>query len=686
MAKDTEKLIRQLSLISFLMAERRPVSALEIKQDVEGYSQMNDEAFARRFYADRAELDSLGIELNVDKPAEGYYEAENYTLPPENFYLPAIEFSDVELATLRTAMALLDGEFAYAEPMRLALQQLSFGKPSPLSTPDRSGVAMTMTAAPGGRELSQRLSKIETAIFRRKTIVFDYYTIGRDAEESRKVDPYHLLFKDSHFYLIGHSHERDALRVFRLSRIRGKVGYSSKAEHDFQPPEPEDFEARDYAKRTDWQLGEPVGTARIWISDRIDWLARRHHGHAGTVTPADSADDAPGPGVVFETEYADSRQLISWVLRLGSRAKVLGPEELAEEAQERAKLVRERHEHDVELAPATRRKAAVAEDNGHEERETPIRPERFARLVTLAGILIEAARRGDKLELRQLCSELQVSEQELRQDIDVLNVVNFGGGSYVLYAEIHGDTIEVDPEPYGDNFARPARLLPLEGKALVAAIDLVGEHLPEGSLASARTKIVDALGRDPATDGLHITQARGDDSEIARVVSQAINDRRLLEIEYYKENEDELTPRTIEPYQLMNGQEGWYLHSFDPAKDSPRSFRLDRIKSATIADDEFELREGVEPDVPDWLRTGQVANARGARVWVSPERARWVREGRRVVEELGDGAVIVELPFSSDDFLVREMLDGAGDLVVLEPEDGRAAVAKAAAELVNGKR
>ena len=31
MAKDTEKLIRQLSLISFLMAERRPVSALEIR-------------------------------------------------------------------------------------------------------------------------------------------------------------------------------------------------------------------------------------------------------------------------------------------------------------------------------------------------------------------------------------------------------------------------------------------------------------------------------------------------------------------------------------------------------------------------------------------------------------------------------------------------------------------------------
>jgi proteasome accessory factor C len=56
-AKDTEKLIRQLSLISFLMAERRSVTALEIKQEVEGYSGMNDDAFARRFYADRAELE-----------------------------------------------------------------------------------------------------------------------------------------------------------------------------------------------------------------------------------------------------------------------------------------------------------------------------------------------------------------------------------------------------------------------------------------------------------------------------------------------------------------------------------------------------------------------------------------------------------------------------------------------------
>ena len=675
MAKDTEKLIRQLSLISFLMAERRPVSALEIKQDVEGYSQMNDEAFARRFYADRAELESLGIHLKVDKPAEGFYEAENYSLPPENFYLPAIEFTSRELGSLRTALSLLDGEFAYAEPMRLALQQLSWGKPSPLDAPEQRSVALAVTAGAGGRDLSQRLSKVETAIFRRKTIVFEYYTIGRDASEKRKVDPYHLLYRGGQFYLIGYSHERDDVRVFRVSRIIGKVGYSSKAEHDFNRPE--EFDPRQYATRTDWQLGDPVGTARIWLSDRIDWLALRHFGHAGEVTDADS-------GVIFETEYADSRQVVSWVLGLGAQARILEPAELAEEARERTELLVERHAEPFEHANRKRRRSrpeAEAEESEGKP-ESPIRPERFARLVTLAGILIEAARDGDRLELGNLCETLQVTEQELRQDIDVLNVVNFGGGSYVLYAEVQGDQIEVDPEPYGDNFARPARLLPLEAKALIAAIDLIGEHLPEGSLSSARAKIVEALGQDPAEEGLAITTAKGDDSEVARVVSRAIAGRRLLTLDYYKENEDEFTERTVEPYKLLNGQEGWYVHAYDLEKDAPRSYRLDRIREATVLDDRFEPREGVEPDVHGWPSTGEVPASRTARIWVSPDRARWAKEDRRVVEELSDGAVIVERNYAGENWLAREVLKEAGDAVVLEPEDARKAVLEAAEALL----
>src|ERR1043165_1612989 len=150
MAKDTEKLIRQLSLISYLMAERRPVTALEIRQSVEGYSAMNEDAFARRFYADRAELESVGVGLSGDKPADGVAEQESYPLPPENFYLPPVAFNDNELAALQTALSLLDGEFAYAEPLRLALQQLSWGRPTPMRSPDQQSIALGITASAGG--------------------------------------------------------------------------------------------------------------------------------------------------------------------------------------------------------------------------------------------------------------------------------------------------------------------------------------------------------------------------------------------------------------------------------------------------------------------------------------------------------------------------------------------------------
>jgi proteasome accessory factor C len=274
-----------------------------------------------------------------------------------------------------------------------------------------------------------------------------------------------------------------------------------------------------------------------------------------------------------------------------------------------------------------------------------------------------------------------VNDQELRQDIDVLNVVNFGGGSYVLYAEVQGDQIEVDPEPYGDNFAQPARLLPLEAKALVAAIDLIGEHLPEGALASARKKIVDALGQDPAEDGLQITTAKGDDSDVARVVSSAIIGRRLLKIEYYKENEDEFTERTIEPYKLVNGQEGWYIHSWDLDKDKPRSYRLDRVREVNVLDEKFEPRPGVEPDVHGWLATGEVESGSTAKIWVSPERARWVREDHPAGTELSDGSLVFERTFASYEWLAREILKEAGDAVVLEPEEARRAVLDAAEHL-----
>src|SRR5919202_3650923 len=317
------------------MAERRPVTATEIRRDVEGYSDMTEDAFARRFYADRAELDALGIHLRVDKPADGFSEQENYSLAPEAFHLPAIAFSDTERAALQTALSLLGGEFAYAEPLRLALQQITWGRPSPLGSDARQTIGLGITASAGGGELSARLAKIDTAIYRRKRIEFEYHTMQSDETALRKVDPYHLLFEGGQFYLVGFSHERQDVRVFRLSRIRGKVAYATKAEHDFQRPA--DFDPREYAGRIPWQLGDPVGVAEVWVSEDIAWYVERQYGAYGTLGPAEDG------GRIFVTDYALPRLLIAWALRFGDHARIVGPPELVEETQGRVDLIVERH-------------------------------------------------------------------------------------------------------------------------------------------------------------------------------------------------------------------------------------------------------------------------------------------------------------------------------------------------------
>ena len=372
---------------------------------------------------------------------------------------------------------------------------------------------------------------------------------------------------------------------------------------------------------------------------------------------------------------------MAWVLHWRQNATVLDPPELAGEVAERLALLRERHEGEFQIARskgASRRTDAARGARSNGRSESSIRPERFARLVTLAGMLIEAAKGTDRLRIADVREKLHLTDEELRDDIDLLNVVNFGGGTYVLYAELIGDEIEVDAEPYGDNFSRPARLLPLEAKALVAAIDLFGDHLPQSGLVSAREKIVTALGHDPSEEGLEIAPSAGDDSATARTVNEAIAARRVLAIHYYKENEDEFTKREIEPYRLANGPEGWYVASFDRKRQDIRHFRLDRIKEASVTKEAFEPR----PEFADiaaieggWLSDGQVPAADVARVWVSPERARWAREEHTVAEELADGAVVIEVPYGSPDWLLREILKGAGDFVVLEPTEAREAVA-----------
>ena len=104
---------------------------------------------------------------------------------------------------------------------------------------------------------------------------------------------------------------------------------------------------------------------------------------------------------------------------------------------------------------------------------------------------------------------------------------------------------------------------------------------------------------------------------------------------------------------------------------------------AIVQDETFEPRPEVNTAalIEGWPRTGEVPASQRAKVWISPERARWMREERTVLAELADGSIVVEIPYAGTDYLVREVLMEAGDAAVLEPPEVREAVREAAERL-----
>jgi proteasome accessory factor C len=266
-----------------------------------------------------------------------------------------------------------------------------------------------------------------------------------------------------------------------------------------------------------------------------------------------------------------------------------------------------------------------------------------------------------------------IPEDQLEEHLSLLNLVNFGGGCYTVYAELHGDTVRVDKELYGDTFRAAPRLTPLEARAIRLALEFVGPMIAAGAhtpLERVRAKLEETFGRfelaqtpEPHED----TAAEG----LVATLSEAIRSRRLVELDYLKEEGAEPESHIVEPYHLERRLPFWYVHTWDRTRDGERSFRLDRMRSARQLDEEFDPRTGFEPR--------GLRDARTVRVWYSPEIARWQTE--RGARPLVDGAALAELSVGSPEWLVGEIFSHRGEAVVLEPEDLRKRVAARAAEL-----
>jgi len=156
-----------------------------------------------------------------------------------------------------------------------------------------------------------------------------------------------------------------------------------------------------------------------------------------------------------------------------------------------------------------------------------------------------------------------------------------------------------------------------------------------------------------------------------RTLSTGADKRRVVEIEYLKEGEETPSTRLVEPYSFERELPVWRVHTWDRTVDGPRTYRLDRMRSATLTDERFDAREGFDPNY--------LAEPRLARVWHSPAIARWKIE--RGARALTDRSAVADLPFKTEEWLLSEVLADRGESVVLEPAAMRRVLARRAREL-----
>ena len=98
---------------------------------------------------------------------------------------------------------------------------------------------------------------------------------------------------------------------------------------------------------------------------------------------------------------------------------------------------------------------------------------------------------------RELVERFSIPQEALEEHLSLLNLVNFGGGCYAVYAELRGDEVHVDKELFGDTFRRAPRLTPLEARAIRLALEFVGPMIAAGAhspLDRVRAKLEETFG------------------------------------------------------------------------------------------------------------------------------------------------------------------------------------------------
>jgi proteasome accessory factor B len=227
--------------------------------------------------------------------------------------------------------------FPLAPAARNALRKFTFDLDPERVSRERVHYAVSPETA----RAEEHLDALSDALLRRKKVTFTYHGIQRNQVTERTVHPYGLLFKHSHWYLVGWDEGRDAERIFRVDRMdEVQANSAAPATADYEMPIEPVLER--YRNREAWELGEAHETVAALVRFRFPtslWAARNGYGEL--------VEEADGGSTLRRFGIRQPEPFLRWILSLGGEAVIESPTSLAEALEALAEQVAELYREDA---------------------------------------------------------------------------------------------------------------------------------------------------------------------------------------------------------------------------------------------------------------------------------------------------------------------------------------------------
>jgi predicted DNA-binding transcriptional regulator YafY len=206
---------RLLNLVICLLATRRWLTKEQIRFAVPQYADCeSDEAFDRMFERDKEDLRELGIPVVTGTDEMWFDDEVGYRIDRDTYALEPIELDAQELAVVGLASRVWQ-QASLAGPAARALTKLTA-----LGVETDDGDLLGIE--PRIRTAEPAFEPLYAATRDHQPVSFSYRKPSGETAV-REVEPWAVVSRSGHWYLVGRDRQREAARVFRLSRIESNV-------------------------------------------------------------------------------------------------------------------------------------------------------------------------------------------------------------------------------------------------------------------------------------------------------------------------------------------------------------------------------------------------------------------------------------------------------------------------------